>query len=320
MLTVVSLEDTSLPKEFIAILPTHCTSCGAETEITESLSMLVCPNPDCIIKSVHRMVTLLADLGVKDMGEAKCRKFLDHFGVTNPYAIFHYEPDVDGALFEGCGIDFSHKIAEQVYEKRTMLLWEFVKIGNLPKIRDSARKIFSNYDDLEVFYEDLEEGGIAFIQNLLSIKKGAYIPVEEDEEDDFGYDSPEDNKISIRAVETYNTLLYFKESLLFGVSAVEIKQLDTEVLNICISTSVGKPYTSKSDFVSKMNSEFGHKVHLNFLSSVTNDCNFLIWSKEGSATSKVQKAYRINDKREGTGEEPVYVMTGSEFQEHLETL
>jgi len=317
MLTVLELKNSKLPKAFLDVLPTHCSTCGAEMEITETLSMLRCSNPVCLEKSVQRLVAMLKDLGIKNMGESKCRQFLQYWGTTNPYAIFMYELS-DGPLFEGCSMEFSEAMYDQIDSKRSMLLWEYVKIGNLPGIRDSARKLFSGYDDLAEFYDDLESGGIAFVQEALSIKGGrGVIP----ETTSTFMDEDEDDVVSVKAVDVYNTLMFFKDDLFEALDFVEIKRLDTPVINICISTAVGKPFTSKQDFVSKMNEKYGHKVHLNFLGSVTNECQFLIWSKEGAPTNKVRKAQGINEKRMAQGRDDlIEIMTGAEFQEYLESL
>lgn len=300
MLTVLELkhgkEDdqgyiSPFPEEFLACLPDYCDSCGAETEITETLTLLRCSNPQCIEKSVQRLVALLKDLGVKNMGESKCRSFLQHFGTVNPYAIFMYEADVDGPLYEGCSQEFSNSFYEQLNKVRRMLLWEYLKIGNLPGIRDSARKLLAQYDSLEEFYDDLEGGGISFVQEMLSIKG------KDADNSDLTSSYDDSDSVSIKAVSVYNTLMYFKEELFEALEFVDIMTLDTDVINVCISTAVGKPYGSKKEFISLMNEQFGHKVHLNFLESVSKDCQFLIWSKQGSATTKVRNVGKINAKR-----------------------
>lgn len=322
MLYVLDLQDSALPDEFLATLPTQCDTCGSDTEITETLSMLRCSNPSCLEKSVQRMVALLKDLGVKNMGESKCQSFLEHWGITNPLAIFMYEPS-DGVLYDGCSMDFSEAMFEQMEGKRKMLLWEYVKYANLPGIRDSARKLLASYDSLEEFYDDVENGGISFVQELLSIKGKAETSTGKDIDDEEG-----NNAVSVTAVDVYNTLIFFKSELFEALPFVEIKQLTTEMVNICISTAVGKPYGSKSDFVAQMNQQFGDKIHLNFLGSVSNECQFLIWSKEGAPTSKVTKVERINEKRrakniaQGLPEDNdfIHIMTGAEFREYLSTL
>jgi hypothetical protein len=336
MLFVSDLQGSSFPQEFLNVLPTHCDCCGEATEITESLTILRCSNPLCGEKGVQRLVALMKDLGVKNMGESKCRQFMFNFDVASPYAILMYEPS-DGVLFAGCSQSFSESIFEEVNKKRRMLLWEYVKIGNLPGIRDSARKLFANYDNLEEFYDDLEDGGISFVQELLSIKgsavKSADIDYSSDDEYDMtggfnGEDDDEKEVVSVKAVATYNTLMFFKEELLEALEYVEIKELTTDVINICISTAVGRPFKSKSDFVSQMNDDFGDKIHLNFLGSVSRDCQFLIWSKEGSKTTKVTKVERLNEKTRisnaasGIFEEfgCIEIMTGLEFRDYLAQL
>ena len=221
-------------------------------------------------------------------------------------------------------MDFSEYVFEQVNEKRSMLLWEYIKIGNMPGIRDSARHLFANYDSLDEFYEDLELGGIDFVQKGLGLVGKSTVSGDQ-YMDDYDEDA---SIVSVKAVEVYNTLIYFRDDLFSAVDYVKIKQLSTAVINICISTAVGKPYTSKSDFVSKLNNEFGDKVHLNFLSSVSSDCQFLIWSKEGSMTSKVEKVNRLNEKimsKNGvngvdSNTETIKIMTGQEFRDYLYAL
>jgi hypothetical protein len=250
---------------------------------------------------------------------------MEHFETSNPYAIFMYESDEDGPLYNGCSQDFSEDIFMQVSRKKKMLLWEFVKVGNLPGIRDSARKLLSSYDSLEEFFDDIEGGGIPFVQGLLSIKgkQESKDPYASFDDDDF-----EGDGVSVKAIATYNTLMFFKDELLEAVEFVQIKELTTAVVNICISTSVGKPYASKVDFIFQMNEEFGNKIHLNSLGSVSKDCEFLIWSKEGSATTKVKKATTHNEKKRianinnGLDSEDglIQVLTGLEFRDYLSTL
>ena len=311
MLKVKDLDESKLPKEFLDVLPKTCDVCGADTEITESLSMLCCPNPWCMAKARERLLAMLKDLGVKNLGESKCEKFLANFKTTNPYAIWMYEPDKDGPLYRGCSMEFSQSIYEQLNGMRDMLLWEFVRMGNLPGIRDSARHLFMQYSDLQEFYDDLESGGIGFIQELLGIKGkpvdasslNTDVLVTGDDDDDSSAPA------SVKAMTIYESLVTFKDDLFEALPFVRISTVD-KVLNICISSAVGAPYKSKQDFVTQMNNRYGSKVHLNFLGSVTKDCQYLIWSKEGLPTNKVSKAEKLK----------VPIMTGEEFRRMLESM
>lgn len=305
MIRVKDLDNSTLPQAFIDVLPKTCDVCGADTEITESLTMLCCPNQKCMAKAVQRLLALLKDLGIKNLGESKCQKFLEHFGTTNPYAIFMYELS-DGPLYDGCSMAFSEAIFDQVNDKRSMLLWEFVKIGNLPGIRDSARHLFMQYEDLEEFYDDLDAGGIAFVQDLLGIRGTKNVSVDND---GFIDDDDDDSAVSVKATVIYDSLMTFKQDLFDAIEFVDILTVN-KVMNICISTAVGAPYKSKADFVQQMNAKYSDKVHLNFLGSVTKDCEYLIWSKEGMPTNKVQKAQRYD----------IPIMTGAEFERMLEDM
>jgi hypothetical protein len=314
------------PQEFLDCLPSECSICGAPTEVTDTLSLLRCSNPQCGGKATKRLVTMLKDLGIINMGPSKCDSFLANFGVSTPYAIFMYEPDVDGPLYDSCSMDFSSGIFDQVNEKRSMLLWEYVKIGNLPGIRDSARKMLSHYDDLHVFFEDLEAGGIGFVQELLSIKGK---PSNGDIADEDGYYmglSDSSDSVSVKAVATYQTLMEYKEELLQAVGSVHIVPLDTEVVNLCISRAVGAPYSSKNEFVAEINSKFDGVVRFNLLDSVSKDCQYLIWAGSGNPTPKVNKVNKMNDKRrlenvnQGLDEEYglIPILAGKEFFDLME--
>lgn len=271
------------PKQFCDVLPTSCDVCGADTEINASLTILKCSNPYCGCKASQRLLSMLKDIGVKNFGESRCLQFLNHFRITNPYAIFAYSVEEDG-LIGNMSQEFCENLEEQVDQHRSMLLWEYVKIGNLPNLRDSARFIFNGYTDLNSFYDDLEDGGVLFIQERLGIKGN---------EDD----------LSVRALAIYDSLQMFKDDLLAYIDFVDIISPRT-ILNICISTAVGNGYSSKADFVSKMNERYGSFVHLNFLSSVTKDCDYVIWSKAGAPTNKVSKARKLG----------IPILTGMEFE------
>jgi len=301
MLLVKELYDSELPKEFVDVLPKVCDTCGSDIEISETLTILRCKNDLCLDKAVHRMVAMFKDLGVKNMGESKCRKFLEQLVNPNPYVIFMYNPEEDGVLFNGCSLDFSYDIYNQIDERRSMYLWEYVKIGNLPHIRDISKKLFSGYSDLESFYNDLELGGVDFVQELLEIKGN-------------------ENTISVKALSVYDTLLTFKDNLFEAIDYVDIKTVDVPVLNICLSTSVGGGYRSKQDFVQSMIKKYGYKVMLNVLGSVTKSCDVLVWSKIGAETTKVKKAKSINEKRQGTDEREILILTADEFESYLQSL
>ena len=276
-----------LPQQFIDILPKVCPDCGADMIISDTLKELSCENPYCKGKVAQRMTAMLIDMGVKNMGESRCLKFIEETGLNYPSAILQWEPKFGdiGDLSE----EFLNGIKKQIDEHRTMMLWEYVKYSNIPYLRDTARELFKEYNDLKQFYAIMESKGdaaVVFIQEILGIK--------------------ESGVLSIRALNIYQSLVIYKEELIEGLKYVNIIVPD-KTLNICISTSVGQGYANKADFANQMNQRYGNKCHINFLSTVTKNCDYLIWSKIGAPTSKVKKANSYG----------IPILTGAEFEDML---
>ena len=287
MLLTTELKKTNLPKQFLELLPEKCEvkGCNAPTAVTEGLTALYCTNPFCPEKGVQRMVQLLKDIGVKGLGEANCRKFLEGRKNNSPYQIMLYNPDTDGVLFEGCSEEVSRKIYDAIKAKRNMPLWEFARIGNAPNIRDQARKLFGNYSSFSAFYNDLgnnKDVGVLFVQKLLGI---------------------DEDKVSVNATRIYQSLITFKDEFLEAESVLVVKELKNTI-NAVISSTVGGKYKTKSEFENAMHTLYGDKVYVNFLKSLTKDCEYLIWSGEGAETSKVVKAKKMG----------IPIMNGDEFE------
>lgn len=278
---------TNLPQQFIDVLPLICPDCGADMVISDTLKELSCDNPYCKGKVAQRMTAMLVDMGVKNMGESRCLKFIEETGLNYPSAILQWEPKF-GAIGE-LSEEFLTGIKKQIDEHRSMMLWEYIKYSNIPYLRDTARELFKDYHNLVKFYEEMESKGdsaVLFIQDLIKVNG--------------------DGVISIRALNIYKSLLLYKEELLEGLKYVDIV-VPNSTLNICISTSVGQGYANKADFANQMNKKYGDKCHINFLSAVTKNCDYLIWSKIGAPTSKVKKANSYG----------IPILTGAEFEDML---
>lgn len=279
--------NNKLPKQFIEVLPTICPDCGADMVISDTLKELSCKNPYCKGKVAQRMTAMLIDMGVKNMGESRCLKFIEGTGLTYPSAILQWEPkygDIDDLSTE-----FLSSIKAQIDKHRKMMLWEYIKYSNIPYLRDTARELFKEYHDLEQFYKLMEnkgDGAVLFIQDILGIK--------------------ESGVLSTRALNIYTSLTMYKEELIEGLKYVDII-IPNKTLNICISTSVGAGFTNKADFANQMNLRYGDVCHINYLTAVTKNCDYLIWSKVGAPTSKVKKANSYG----------IPILTGEEFEEML---
>lgn len=288
-----------LPERFVEVLPSECPECGSPMEISEVMTGLHCSNPRCKDKLIMRIKAICRDLGIVDFGESTISKFIDYYGITNHLNFFDLQKGM--ILSDEVSYKVSEKVIDQVVRKKDFLLWEFVQVANLPYIQTSARKIFQGYKNLMEAYEDIEEGGVAFIQKKL------------------GFTDKEDI-VSIQAVKVYTTLMEFKDDLLEGEECVNIISIEgKKELNVVCSDQVGGRFHKKNEFYEYVNSTFADKVHVNFLSSVAKSIDYLVWAgADGSParyTSKVQKVERYNEKGSN-----IPIVTAEQFIKEMERL
>ena len=272
-------ENYGLPLRFVEVLPDDCEECGSPLAISETMTGLHCSNPRCKDKLIMRIRAVCRDLGIVDFGESTISKFIDYYGVTNHLNFFDLRKGM--ILSDEVSDKVSEKVIDQVVRKKDFLLWEFVQVANLPYIRTSARKIFQGYNTLTEAFQDIEEGGVDFIQSKLGIAK--------------------EDTVSLQAMKVYSTLMEFKEDLLEGEECVNIISITGKrELNVVCSDQVGGNFHKKSEFYAYIKETFGDIVHVNFLSSVTKNIDYLVWSgADGTParyTSKVQKVERYNEK------------------------
>ena len=263
--------DYGLPIEFAECIPEDCPTCGAPMEMSESLTGLHCSNPRCPDKLVMRIKAICQDLGILNFGESTIEKFLDYYEVTNPLNIFALRKGM--LISDEVSEAVSENIISQIEEKKNFLLWEYVRVANIPGVQTSAKDIFSGYANLTDAYRDIEAGGVAFIQGKLGISN--------------------DNEVSIRAMKVYKSLMEFKEDLLECECEVNIIDVSNKIeLNVVCSDQVGNGFSKKKEFYDYVNNTFGDKLHVNFLSSVTKKIDYLVWAgADGSParyTSKVK--------------------------------
>ncbi len=312
-----------VPDEFLSLLPTMCIEpgCNAPMEISEALTDLHCSNPRCPIKVKMRMRAMLQSIGVKGVGKEVAGQIIDKFELDNPLMLFSYVPEEDGTLTDSMSMEVSMKIYNQLKEKKSYTLWEYVRLANLPYIQTSALHIFESYDNLDDAYKDIESGGVDFIINKLNIKKGS----EEDET----------QSVSIRAIKVFETLLTFKKDLYEAIGGVNIiKKNDGSIISfkaVC-SDEVGSPFKTKADFYATVNNKFSDSFHVDFLGSVTKGIDYLIWAgADGSParlTSKVKKVRAWNEQykqKEVEGklkpsDHEIPIMTAKQFIMMLEAM
>ena len=249
--------DYGLPVEFADCLPEDCPTCGAPMEMSESLTGLHCSNPRCPDKLVMRIKAICQDLGILNFGESTIEKFLDYYEVSNPLNIFALRKGM--LISDEISEAVSENIISQIEEKKNFLLWEYVRVANIPGVQTSAKDIFSGYSNLTEAYKGIESGGVAFIQEKLGISN--------------------DNEVSIRALKIYKSLMEFKEDLLECECEVNIIDVSNKIeLNVVCSDQVGNGFSKKKEFYDYVNNTFGDKLHVNFLSSVTKKIDYLVWA------------------------------------------
>lgn len=262
MILVKEINQELFPTEFLNYLPLICDSCGSDTEIIESLSYLQCSNPYCISKVGYRMWLLLNDLGINSLTVDECICFMKEFETTNPYSILLYNPNNDGELFDGYGIEKSIELYKELNKKRGMLLWEFIKIGNFDGLNDSVEKILKTYTDLYSFYSELSEGGIGFIQNLLL--EGVDI---------------EKDSICVEAVLIYDVFISNKEDILEGLAGVVVIKPEYS-LGVLFANNITK-YSSNKDFLSEINQTLKNKIYLYPLNMLSDSVSLIYWDDMG---------------------------------------
>lgn len=184
-------EDNSLlDKEILDIIPQVCPVCGSEIEFTDNLKHIYCVNKHCALKIAHRLKDMARDMKVDGWGESTCLKVVEGYKLTSPYQVFLLENK------ELKDISLAKKIkAICNKDKRTVKLWEMVKVGNIPSISQVAYKLFNGFDSLSEAYEHIERYQVPFIADRLGLK---------------------DSESSILAVRIYNILLEYKDEILLG--------------------------------------------------------------------------------------------------------
>lgn len=257
----------SLPQEFLNILPEQCPSCHSQLDINEALTSISCSNPHCIDKVVMRAKAMLDNLGVLGLGESGLTKYFEERNTRNPLVLL--DLSYDEVLFEGASDSLTEKMVIQLESVKEMPLWEMVAIANIPNVQTSARRLLKGYSDMNKFYQDLEEGGLQFIQEKLGISESA----------------------TTNAINIYNSLITYKEDLIEGQRYITLPvERDVKELEICISEGI-KGFSSKPAFIKALNERFKDTYSIVMVSSMTKKVDLLVW-EGGKVTSKVSAAER----------------------------
>ena len=271
------IENELVSKEILDIIPHQC-ECGAPIAFTDTLVNIACTNPRCYYKVASRLEAMAKKLRGKNgevcdgWGESACIAVCKDYKLVSPYQIFQFEKLIGKGIKNDIPA-FEKKIKSICNpELRKQELWKVVELAGIPNIDSIAYKIFGGYHSIQEAYDDIEKWQVPFIANKLGIKSA---------------------DTSVMAVNIYNTLIEYKDELLYGEKQFEIYEPTGETLYIAITGGVGG-FKNKSEFINYINKRYDGKVNAMLMNSVTNSVDILV--VDGfSNSNKFKTANRLNN-------------------------
>ena len=120
------------------------------------------------------------------------------------------------------------------------------------------------------------------------------------------------NESSVMAVETYGTLLDYKEELISAQNRFDVYIPKGEVLKVAITGGV-YGYTNKAEFIKHLNYIGEGKFSLSLMNTVSTQIDILV--ADGDTSSRKYKtASKINEK---AGEELIKILDGEGCERYL---
>ena len=142
--------------------------------------------------------------------------------------------------------------------------------------------VFEGYSSYSSIRHILENKGVPYIVNIVRDKLA----------------NINKDKISIKALKIYNTLIAFKNDLFEAIQFVNIIDLSgnsgVRLLKVACSTEVGGQFKKKADFYAYVNDKYKDKVHVEFLKSVNKSIDYLVWS--GGSNPAPDSTARVTNK------------------------
>ena len=268
------IDNELLSEDIIDCIPHEC-ECGSPIEFTDSLRQIYCSNPRCLYKVAARLEAMAKAMQADGWGESTCIEVCKIFKLKSPYQVFLLENAVADGISSLDGVAaFPKKVASICDPARKKVeLWEVVKLAGIPSIETISYKIFDGYNSLTEAFNDIEKGQVPFIADKLGLKNA---------------------ETGVMAVRVYNTLLEYKDELLFGEKQFQIYKPTGETLHIAITGGV-QGFKNKGEFIRYINDRYNGKVNAMLMSSVTSQVDILIADGDTSSR-KYKSAERINAK------------------------
>lgn len=267
----IDVECNSLiDSEVLEYIPETCPVCGSDIEFTDSLKQIYCVNDRCALKIASRLESMAKDMKADGWGESACLTAVQQFNLKSPYQIF---------IIKDKGLDcpdipaFQKKLDSICdMNKRTVRLWEVVKLGNLPHIAQIAYKLFDGFDTLSEAYDALETYEVPFIAERLGLR---------------------DSESSIMAVRIYNTLIQYKQELLFGETQFKVYKPEGKKISIAITGGV-EGFKNKSEFIQYINNRYYGQISATLVNTVSSNVDILVADNDTSSR-KYKQACKLRE-------------------------
>lgn len=272
------IDNQLISEDVLNVIPHNC-SCGAPIGFTDSLRQIYCTNPRCYYKVASRLEAMAKKLRgpngecCEGWGESTCVTVCKEFRMISPYQVFQLE----GLVAKGATSSVSafEKKVKSICnpELRKVELWKVVELAGIPSIESIAYKIFGGYHSFTEAFNDIESGKVPFIANKLGLKN---------------------SDTSVMAVNVYNTLLEYKEEILYGERQFDIYEPTGKTIYMCITGGV-PGFRNKSEFIRYINDRYNGKVNAMLMNSVTSQVEILV-SDPNSTSNKHKNAIKLNNK------------------------
>ena len=151
-----AFESGLIPMSYKDIIPTTC-KCGAELEVSDTLTKLWCPSDKCINKQIARMCNMLSNFGVKNVGLTYCKylwREMERCGLEDSYMNvfklpFYEYPDINTPNVTLKKFNEIQNVIRDSLYSGGYTLGDLVSKMALPGLNMNARKLFYGFNSVE---------------------------------------------------------------------------------------------------------------------------------------------------------------------------
>ena len=215
-----------IPASYRGVIPEKC-KCGADNEITDTLSNMWCPSNRCYNKQIARMSRMLASFGVKGIGDEYCKllwremeyaclddSFVNVFKLKLSNYPDEYGCDVTVKRFKS----IQGVIADSIYSGGYSF-GEIVSNLTLPGLDTNAKRLFANSRGLRDFIQQC---------NTMYGEYGVYYYIA----DLFGY--------GIQTEQIVNTINKFSHDIIIAENLFLIREPVDKHIQIAVTGKISR--------------------------------------------------------------------------------